>query len=302
MLGPITGTSASVGIEHREVIVSPSPAVRLIRRHPAPATILALMLAGLAWIALAAASHPAALETHTMPMPMSGMSDESMRAANDAWFAKHPATSLRVTAAPVDSFTAMTISFDEDHNSGTVVDTARISVGDAILFKYGAGVLHSVVNGTGGADPNAGTLINHSLTSTAENFTFTFTTPGTVPFFCAAHEGFNMRGVVIVSGPLGVGPGLSPHAGFVAPPWPNPTRAGIQCRFAISMPGHARLSVVDAQGRRIARVLDADLPVGETTASWDGRGASGQRVSAGVYFLQLELPGLKDTRRVTIER
>jgi plastocyanin len=270
----------------------------MIRRHPAPATILALMLAGLAWFALSAASRPAAPDAHVMPM---SMTDESMRAANASWFTKHPATTLRVTAAPVDSFTTLATAFNEDNNTLTQIDTARITVGDAILFKYGTGVLHSVVNGTGAADPNMGTLFNQSLTTPAQDFTFTFNSPGTVPFFCAVHEGFNMKGVVIVNAPAGVGPAGTPHAGFVAPPWPNPTRAGIQCRIALSTPGHARLSVVDAQGRRIATVLDGDLPVGETPARWDGLGRGGQRVSAGVYFLRLELPGLTDTRRVTIE-
>ena len=279
--------------------MSPSPAFRLIRRHPAPATILALMLAGLAWVALAAASRPAAPETH--PMPMS-MSEESMRAVTSEWFAKHPPTAFRVTAVPVDSFIALSISFDEDNNTLTQVDTARISVGDAILFKYGAGVFHSVVNGTGSLDPNKGTLFNQALTSPSQNFSYTFTTAGHVPFFCVQHEGFNMRGMVIVSPPLGVGPIASVHAGFAAPPWPNPTRAGVQCRIALTTAGHARLAILDAQGRRVATVLDADLPVGETPANWDGRGAHGQRVSAGIYFMRLELPGLTDTRRISIER
>ena len=270
----------------------------MIRRHPAPATILALMLAGLAWFALSAASHPAAPDMHGMPM---SMTDESMRAANASWFTKHPATGLRVTAAPVDSFITLATAFNEDNNTLTQIDTARITVGDAILFKYGSGVLHSVVNGTGGADPNMGTLFNQPLTNSSQNFSFTFNSPGTVPFFCAVHEGFNMKGVVIVNSPAGVGPGAGPHVGFVAPPWPNPTRAGVQCRIALATPGHARLSVVDAQGRRVATILDADLPVGESPANWDGLGRGGQRVAAGVYFLRLELPGLTDTRRVTIE-
>jgi plastocyanin len=270
----------------------------MIRRHPAPATILALMLAGLAWFALSAASRPAAPDAHVMPM---GMTDESMRAASASWFTKHPASSLRVTAAPVDSFTTALTSFDEDHNALTQIDTARITVGDAILFKYGTGSFHSVVSGTGAADPNMGLLFDQALTSSLQNFSFTFNSPGTVPFFCAVHEGFNMKGVVIVNSPAGVGPVETPHAGFAAPPWPNPTRAGIQCRIALSTPGHARLTVVDAQGRQIATVLDGDLPVGETPVRWDGLGRGGQRVSAGVYFLRLELPGLSDTRRVTIE-
>jgi plastocyanin len=271
----------------------------VIRRHPAPATILAMMLAGLTWLALASASRPAAPEAHGMSM---NMSEESMRAATAEWFSKHPPHALRTTAAPVDSFVTQATSFDEDHNSLTQIDTSRIQVGDAILFKYGSGIGHTVVSGTGSTDPNAGLLINMPLGNITQNFTFTFTSPGVVPFFCLLHESFNMKGVVIVSSPLGVVPPASPRAGFVAPPWPNPTHAGVQCRIALSTPGHARLTVVDAQGRLVASVLDGTLPVGEITVSWDGRGAHGQRVSAGIYFMRLELPDFRDTRRVTLER
>jgi plastocyanin len=201
----------------------------------------------------------------------------------------------------VDSFIALTTSFNEDNNTLTQIDTARIQVGDAILFKYGSGIGHSVVNGTGSLDPNMGTLFNLPLGNSSQNFTFTFTTAGIVPFFCALHESFNMKGVVIVSEPAGVGPGAAVRAGFLAPPWPNPSRAGVNVRFALARAGRAKLEVLDAQGRQVALVLDRDLPAGETPASWDGRSAHGQNVAPGVYFLRLSAPDLTDTRRVSIE-
>jgi plastocyanin len=35
----------------------------------------------------------------------------------------------------------------------------------------------------------------------AQNFSFTFTTPGTYPYFCTPHDAFGMRGTVIVQAP-----------------------------------------------------------------------------------------------------
>ncbi|MGH7740719.1 MAG: T9SS type A sorting domain-containing protein [Candidatus Eiseniibacteriota bacterium] len=283
--------------------MSPSPVFRLLGQNRALIPVVALLLAALAWFALAAASKPTG--SNASPggtMNMGSMSEESMRQANDEWFAKHSPTQLRTTAAPVDSFITGATNFNEDNNSATQIDTARITVGDAILFKYGTGVLHSVVNGTGGADPNMGTLFNQGLTNSTENFTFTFTNQGTVPFFCAVHESFNMKGVVIVNGLAGAGPAASAGIGFVAPPWPNPARSGIHVRFALASAGHARIDVIDAQGRKVANVLDRDLPAGESTASWDGRGSNGHGVPAGVYFLRLSAPNLSDVRRISIER
>lgn len=270
----------------------------LFHRHPVPAVLALLLVAALAWLAIAATPRPAA-----SPQPSRmNMTPESMRLASEAWFAKYPPHGLRSTAAPVDSFVTMPTSFNEDNNTATQIDTARILVGDAVLFKFGTGVSHSVVSGTGALDPNMGKLFNQPLINATQNFAFTFTAPGVVPFFCSLHEAFNMKGVVIVSAPAGVGPAGSARAGFVASPWPNPARAAVECRFALAKAGRARLEVLDAQGRRVALVLDRDLPAGETPASWDGRGALGGRVPAGIYFMRLVLPDLTDTRRVAIER
>lgn len=265
--------------------------------------LLLVAVAALAWLALGAASRPAPVPAaHDMSAMSMPMSEDEMRAASAAWFAKYPARGLKTTAAPVDSFVTGLTNFNEDGNAATQIDTAHIQVGDAVLFKYGSGVLHSVVNGTGSSDPAMGTLINMPLTNSTQNFTFTFNSPGVVPFFCAIHELSNMKGVIIVNAPAGVGPGSRLVTGFLAPPWPNPSRAGVHCRFALATAGRARLVVVDAQGRRIATVMDRDLPAGETGADWDGRGSSGARAAAGVYFLRLELPGFSDTRRISLTR
>ncbi len=230
------------------------------------------------------------------------MSDQGMARAVSGWFAAHPARGTATTAAPVDSFTASGFAYDR-HGDPSAVDTAHVTQGDAVLFKWVSGS-HTLTNGTGSTDPNAGTLFDQPLSSLAPSFTFQFNTVGTFPFFCRLHEAFNMRGVVVVAAVTGVAP-MGPagsHAGFVRLPAPNPTRGATAFQFALSRPGRARLDVYDAQGRRVATVLDADLAAGSYHGAWDGRTASGARTSAGVYELRLAVPGTSESQRVTLLR
>ena len=58
-------------------------------------------------------------------------------------------------------------------------------------------------------------------------------------------------------------------------------------RFTMAAAGHARITIHDAQGRRIAEPLDRVLPAGGTEVRWDGCDANGRNVSAGIYFASL---------------
>ncbi len=82
--------------------------------------------------------------------------------------------------------------------------------------------------------------------------------------------------------------------------WPNPFVSMTSIRFDLGQPGHAAIDVFDASGRRIRRVLDADLPAGANQARWDGTDAHGARVSPGVYFYRLEAEGSAFVRRTIV--
>ncbi|HEX7878042.1 MAG TPA: FlgD immunoglobulin-like domain containing protein [Candidatus Eisenbacteria bacterium] len=81
---------------------------------------------------------------------------------------------------------------------------------------------------------------------------------------------------------------------------PNPFRAGTTLRFALSSAGPARLTIFDVTGRRVARLVDGDLPAGEQALSWDGRNESGAMTAPGFYLARLESAG--ETRSVRIVR
>jgi len=201
---------------------------------------------------------------------------------------------------PADTFTATGTQFDTDHKTGTQVDTAYVNVGQTVLWQDLAGI-HTVTNGTGSLDPNVGTLFDASLDLDNNTFQYQFLQAGVFPFFCRVHESFNMRGVVVVTDPVAVGPLPGRESlGFASEPEPNPTRHGVSFRIAMATAGHAVVRVFDARGQLVAVPFDRDLGAGVWNVTWDGSTTGGGRAKSGVYFLRLVVPGDQATRSVVL--
>jgi hypothetical protein len=92
---------------------------------------------------------------------------------------------------------------------------------------------------------------------------------------------------------VGVGePGLTPVALAVHP---NPARSRAAVAFDLEASGRVRIAAHDIRGRRVAVIVDRVFEAGSHTVVWDGSGAEGRRLPAGVYFLRADglagLPG-----------
>jgi plastocyanin len=233
------------------------------------------------------------------------MSDAEMERWVHDFYAKHPIVRpTGVTGTPVVTFLGFGTKFDLDGDQvGTPTDTAHIMVGETVGWQRIVGT-HTVTSGEGSADPNVAALFDAPLEAANPTFAFTYQSPGTFPFFCRVHEFFAMNGVVIVEAPVGVTPlpGNANALGFTNGPSPNPTLGTMSFRFALREAGRAAAQVFDTNGRRIADVIDRDLPAGSYGAAWDGRDRAGRHVTPGVYFLRLTLPGYHEARRVVISQ
>jgi hypothetical protein len=83
--------------------------------------------------------------------------------------------------------------------------------------------------------------------------------------------------------------------------YPNPFHPGTTVAFSLERSQAVRLSVYDATGRLVRRLVDGDvLPDGETRIPWNGRDGSGSRVSSGVYFVRLATDSRSETSRVVM--
>jgi hypothetical protein len=103
----------------------------------------------------------------------------------------------------------------------------------------------------------------------------------------------DLTGTGVEDGTLGTAFALAQNS-------PNPFHGGTAIAFQLPEPERATIEIFDVAGRRVATVLDRDLPAGLHTAMWDGRDASGNEVSAGIYFYRLEAGPREGLRKMIL--
>jgi hypothetical protein len=79
---------------------------------------------------------------------------------------------------------------------------------------------------------------------------------------------------------------------------PNPSRGDATIQFDVPVEGPARLEIFDVSGRRVATVVNGRLAPGRYSPTWDGRDTTGRRAAAGVYFVRLDAPAFRDTKKM----
>jgi hypothetical protein len=84
--------------------------------------------------------------------------------------------------------------------------------------------------------------------------------------------------------------------------YPNPVREQMTVEFGLSRDVNVRLSLYDLAGRRVARIVDAQMQAGEQRLTWDGRGTDGNRLASGFYVLRLEAGEVVQNRPLRIVR
>ena len=78
-------------------------------------------------------------------------------------------------------------------------------------------------------------------------------------------------------------------------PHPNPVRAETEVRLELATPTRVRLALIDAGGREVREILDAELPAGERVVRWSAAG-----LPSGLYFLTARAGGLRRAVKVLV--
>lgn len=82
--------------------------------------------------------------------------------------------------------------------------------------------------------------------------------------------------------------------------YPNPFNPATRIAFDLKSRSRVNLSVYNLLGRRVAELIDTELPAGSYESSWDGRDRSGHEAAAGVYFYRLEAGKTSLTRKMVL--
>ena len=81
---------------------------------------------------------------------------------------------------------------------------------------------------------------------------------------------------------------------------PNPFNPRTEIALALPISGRASVDVYDVRGRLVRNLVDEDLPAGTYSRTWDGFDDGGQRVSSGVYLVQVRHPSGQRVTKVAL--
>jgi uncharacterized membrane protein len=85
-------------------------------------------------------------------------------------------------------------------------------------------------------------------------------------------------------------------------PRPNPSRGAIRLELALPSESDVDLAIFDAAGRRVASLLQGNVPAGPHSVTWDGRDSGGSMAAAGLYFARAVTPhGSASQRLVRVQ-
>lgn len=86
--------------------------------------------------------------------------------------------------------------------------------------------------------------------------------------------------------------------------YPNPARGKVTLRFRggtkDGAPGHVRLVIYDLTGRKICKLIDAEVPASEQTIEWACRSDNGNAIAPGIYNAILDSPQGRSVTRLAI--
>lgn len=81
---------------------------------------------------------------------------------------------------------------------------------------------------------------------------------------------------------------------------PNPVVNETNIQFTIANPERTSVRVFDIMGREVSVILDATV-TGKQRLTWDTRSKTGNKVSAGIYFVSIHSKTMKEVRRVIVQ-
>jgi FlgD Ig-like domain len=83
-------------------------------------------------------------------------------------------------------------------------------------------------------------------------------------------------------------------------PRPNPFTSRVAIEFHVATGTQAALEVFDVSGRRLAELSRGMVASGRHLVEWDGRDATGNRLQAGVYLVELRAGSTRSSRKIVL--
>jgi len=97
-------------------------------------------------------------------------------------------------------------------------------------------------------------------------------------------------------------PTTNPSAFRLYDAYPNPFNTGTVIRYDLPERSPVVLTVHDAMGREVARLVDSVQDPGSKEIRWNGKGASGQPAPSGMYFCRIRADRWTQVRKLALIR
>ncbi len=81
---------------------------------------------------------------------------------------------------------------------------------------------------------------------------------------------------------------------------PNPFNVRTTISYQIPVTSSVKLEVHNILGEKVTTIVDGEQEAGKRSVSWDGRDDQKRQLPGGVYFVQLETPNHKKTKKVIL--
>lgn len=84
--------------------------------------------------------------------------------------------------------------------------------------------------------------------------------------------------------------------------YPNPFNPQTTLSFSTDNGGQITIDVFNTLGRKVKRILEANLPPGNHTVIWDTKDESGHQVSSGIYLYRLQVGDESSAKKMVLIR
>ncbi|MFC1477710.1 FlgD immunoglobulin-like domain containing protein [candidate division KSB1 bacterium] len=91
-----------------------------------------------------------------------------------------------------------------------------------------------------------------------------------------------------------------PDTYYMSQNYPNPFNRSTTIRYGLPEPARVTITIFNALGQEIKRLVNRDFDAGEFTIRWDGTNSAGTVVSSGVYLYKMSAGTFDDTKKLLI--
>ena len=184
----------------------------------------------------------------------------------------------------------------------TIVDALGAPVSEAMVSGLWSGATSDTDSGITDASGKV-SLNSDKVRNPAPGTTFTFTVDNVVKTGWAYDENANVETSASISTPLAAPAAV--YTNSLGNVFPSPANPETWIPFTLSKAEHVVIKIYNVAGQLVRTLELGDKAAGaylskDKAAYWDGRNATGEKVSSGIYFYLMEAGSFRAAKRMLI--